>query len=95
MLERSTSKCLVNTSDTRRLKLLDTIMAKVRVLFHKRLKYARPCCTQVVKSAPMAPRPIPKREASPGMLDDVAVSKYADALPLYRNLGSSSASGEL
>ena len=63
---------------------LDIIPAKVRVLLHKRLKYACPCCEQVVKTAPMAPQPIPKSEASPGMLAYVAVSKYADALPLYR-----------
>ena len=63
---------------------LDIIPAKVRVLLHKRLKYACPCCEQVVKTAPMAPQPIPKSEASPGMLAYVAVSNYADALPLYR-----------
>jgi hypothetical protein len=32
----------------------------------------------------MAPQPIPKSLASPGLLAHVAVSKYQDALPLYR-----------
>lgn len=63
---------------------LDIVPASVRVLVHKRLKYACPCCEQWVKTAPMAPQPIPKSQASPGLLAYIAVSKYADALPLNR-----------
>ena len=63
---------------------LDIVPASVRVLVHKRLKYACPCCEQWVKTAPLSPQPLPKSQASPGLLAYVAVSKYADALPLNR-----------
>lgn len=62
---------------------LDIIPATVRVLRHVRKTYA--CgCGQCIRTAPMAPQPIPKSLASPGLLAHVAVSKYQDALPLYR-----------
>jgi transposase len=37
-----------------------------------------------VQIAPAPPQIIPKGLASPGLLAHIAVSKYADALPLYR-----------
>ena len=62
---------------------LDIIPATIRVLRHVRLKYA--CsCGQCVKVAPVPAQPIPKSLASPGLLAHTAVSKYQDALPLYR-----------
>ena len=62
---------------------LDIIPAKIQVLRHIRRKYA--CsCGQCVKTAPVPPQPIPKSLASPGLLAHIAVSKYQDALPLYR-----------
>lgn len=67
---------------------LDIIPAKLRVLVHKRLKYACPCCRGhnrgYVKTAPLAPQPIPKSQASAGLLAYVATAKFVDALPLYR-----------
>lgn len=63
---------------------LDFIPAKIQVIRHVRLKYACPECEQGVKIAPLPPQPIPKSMASPNLLAHVAVSKYADALPLYR-----------
>jgi transposase len=63
---------------------LDIVPATVRVLRHKRLKYRCPCCRSHVRTAPMTPQPLPKSQASPGLLAYVATSKYADALPLYR-----------
>ena len=67
---------------------LDIIPAKLRVVVHKRLKYACPCCRRHnrghVKTAPLAPQPIPKSQASPGLLAYVATAKFVDALPLYR-----------
>ena len=63
---------------------LDIIPAKVQVIRHIRKKYACPCCEQGVKTAPLPSQPIPKSIASPGMLAQIAVSKYQDALPLYR-----------
>jgi transposase len=62
---------------------LDIIPAKIRVLRHIRKKYA--CdCGECIKTAPMPAQPIPKSLASPGLLAHIAVSKYQDALPLYR-----------
>lgn len=63
---------------------LDIIPASVRVLRHRRLKYACPSCHGHLRTATMPAQPIPKSQASPGLLAYVAVSKYADALPLYR-----------
>ncbi len=63
---------------------LDIIPAQVRVIRHVRIKYACPCCHIGVKSAPMPAQPIPKSIASPGLLAHVAVGKYQDSLPLYR-----------
>lgn len=62
---------------------LDIIPAKIQVLRHIRKKYA--CsCGQCIKLAPLPNQPIPKSLASPGLLAHVTVSKYQDALPLYR-----------
>jgi hypothetical protein len=49
-----------------------------------RPKYACPDCKTGVHIAPLPPQPIPKSVATPSLLAYVAVSKYADALPLYR-----------
>ncbi|MFQ5634802.1 MAG: IS66 family transposase [Gammaproteobacteria bacterium] len=62
---------------------LDIIPATIRVIRHIRKKYA--CdCGECIKTAPMPTQPIPKSLASPGLLAHVTVSKYQDALPLYR-----------
>jgi len=62
---------------------LDIIPAKIQVLRHIRKKYA--CdCGQCIKTAPLPAQPIPKSMASPGLLAHIAVCKYQDALPLYR-----------
>jgi len=66
---------------------LDIIPAKVRVLQHVRFKYACKACEETILTAAMPPQPIPKSMASPGLLAHVAVGKYADALPLYRQEG--------
>jgi transposase len=63
---------------------LEFIPAKLRVLRHVRPKYACPTCRTGIHTAPMPPQPIPKGLASPTLLAHVAVSKYADGLPLYR-----------
>ena len=63
---------------------LDIVPAKVRVLRHRRFKYACPCCHGHVVTAVMPAQPIPKSQASAGLLSYIAVSKYVDALPLYR-----------
>ncbi len=62
---------------------LDIIPAKIQVIRHIRKKYA--CeCGRCIKTAPMPNQPIPKSLASPGLLAHITVSKYQDALPLYR-----------
>jgi transposase len=66
---------------------LEFIPAQLRVLRHVRPKYACPHCRTGVHAAPMPPQPIPKSLASPALLAHVAVSKYADGLPLYRQEG--------
>lgn len=63
---------------------LDIVPAKIQVLHHRRLKYACPCCHQHVVTAPMSAQPLPKSQASAGLLATIAVAKYADAVPLYR-----------
>lgn len=63
---------------------LDIIPAKVQVIRHVRKKYACPQCEQGVVTAPLPLQPIPKSNASPGLLAHLVVSKYQDALPLYR-----------
>ncbi len=62
---------------------LDIVPAKIQVIRHIRKKYAC-ACGQCIKTAAMKPQPIPKSLASPGLLAHIAVSKYQDALPLYR-----------
>lgn len=66
---------------------LDIIPAKVQVLVNVRKKYACKQCEGNVSTAPLPPQPIPKSKASPGLLAHIAVAKYQDALPLYRQEG--------
>jgi len=63
---------------------LDIIPAQVKVIRHKRLKYACPCCHQHIATAKKPKQPIEKSIASPGLLALIATQKYCDALPLYR-----------
>jgi transposase/FtsZ-binding cell division protein ZapB len=63
---------------------LDIIPAQVRVIQNIRIKYGCPHCHHGVLTSPMPEQPIPKSNASPGLLAHVTVSKYEDHLPLYR-----------
>ena len=69
---------------------LDYIPAQLRVERHIRSKYACKSCEGVeddgptVKIAPLPVQLIPKSYASAGLLAHIAVSKFADGLPLYR-----------
>lgn len=64
---------------------LDIIPAKIQVIVHVRKKYAcQRCDEQGVQTAALPPQPIPKSNATPGLLAHIAVSKYQDASPLYR-----------
>jgi transposase len=62
---------------------LDIIPAQIRVIRHIRKQYAC-ACGQCIQTALLPGQPIPKSMASPGLLAHIAVSKYQDALPLYR-----------
>ena len=62
---------------------VDIIPAQLRVIRHIRKQYAC-ACGQCIQTAPLPGQPIPKSMASPGLLAHIAVSKYQDALPLYR-----------
>ena len=77
---------------------LDIIPARIQVLQHARFKYACRACEGVlpeaseqqdddgptVITAPMPPQPIPKSNASAGLLAYIATAKFCDGLPLYR-----------
>ena len=64
--------------------------AKARVICHVRFKYACRTCEgsshdgPAVITAPLPAQPIPKSNASPGLLAHIATAKYQDGLPLYR-----------
>lgn len=63
---------------------LDIIPAQMKVIRTIRKKYACPCCEETIKTAKLPEKILPKSNATPGLLAHIAVSKYVDALPLYR-----------
>ncbi len=63
---------------------LDIQPARVQVLRHVRKTYACKACDGKPVTARMPNQPIPRSLASPGTLAHVAVAKYVDGLPLYR-----------
>jgi len=69
---------------------LDYIPARLQVERHIRLKYACKSCEGVEDDGPtvMIPPPpvqlIPKSNSTAGLLAHIAVSKFTDAVPLYR-----------
>ena len=60
--------------------------ASFRVIRHARPKYRCDGCSSLQK-APAPSKPIPKSYAGPGLLAHIAVAKYCDHLPLYRQSG--------
>ena len=63
---------------------LDIIPAKIQVIRNIRIKYACKGCEETIRTAALPPQPIPKSNASPGLLAHITVAKYQDALPLAR-----------
>lgn len=63
---------------------LDVIPAKIYVKRHKRQKYACKKCQEGVKIAPVQTQAIAKCMAAPGLLAHVAIMKFDDHLPLFR-----------
>jgi len=72
---------------------LDIIPAKVQVIVNVRKKYACQQCESGVITAPLPAQPIPKSNASPGLLAHVAIAKYQDGLPLHRQEATLNRSG--
>lgn len=68
----------------KRTEQLDIVPAKVRVREIVATTYSCPKCRQHICTAPVPPQPIPKSQASPGLLAYTTVAKYVDAIPLYR-----------
>ena len=66
--------------------MLEYVPAKFIVIRTVRPKLSCSCCSQIVQ-APAPNRPIERGLAAPGLLAHVLVSKYADHLPLYRQVG--------
>ncbi len=63
---------------------LDVIPARIQVLHHIRERYACSRCEAAPVLAPWPAQPIPKSNASAGLLAHIAVAKYQDGLPLHR-----------
>lgn len=63
---------------------LDYLPAKIRVIRHVKVMYACGSCHGTVRVAAMPPQILPRTNASPGLLTQVAISKYVDGMPLYR-----------
>ena len=63
---------------------LDIIPATVQVLQHARKKYACKACESTVRTAALPRQPIPRSNASAGLLAYIATAKYQDAMPLHR-----------
>jgi transposase len=72
---------------------LEYLPASLVVLQHIRPKYACQACQGQVVIADRLPEPIDKGLPGPGLLAHIAVSKYADHLPLYRLEGIFKRSG--
>lgn len=73
---------------------LDIEPMKAAVIVTHRLKYGCHCAAckadidaPTIRTAPVEAQAIPKSMAAPGLLAFIAVSKYADALPLARQEG--------
>lgn len=63
---------------------LDYIPARLRVLRHRRRKYACPGCDGCLKVAAKAEQVLPKSNASASLLAHIVTAKYVDGLPLHR-----------
>jgi transposase len=66
--------------------VLEKIPARLKVIRHVRPKYACRLCEKIFQ-APVPELPIEKGRPGPGLLAHIAISKYCDGLPLYRQSG--------
>ena len=65
-------------------RILEYVPSKLEVHEHVRPKYACRYCKDGVSSPPPPQRPIARGIAGPGLIAQIAVSKFGDHLPLYR-----------
>lgn len=63
---------------------LDIIPTRIQIIVNVRKKYACKQCEGEIATATLPAQPIPKSNATPGTLAHIAISKYQDALPRYR-----------
>ena len=63
--------------------VLEFVPEHYRVVRHVRPRFACKCCERMVQ-APAPSRPLERSFAGPGLLANVAVSKYLDHQPIYR-----------
>jgi len=66
--------------------VLETVPVRLKVIRHVRPRYACRICERVFQ-APAPDLPITKGKPGPGLIAHIAVSKYCDGLPLYRQSG--------
>lgn len=66
--------------------VLDFVPAQLIVHEHLRYKYACPVCEEGVVIAPVVDKPIENGRPGSGLLAQIAVAKYEDHLPLYRQV---------
>ena len=85
---------LVQIAETKR-EVLDYVPAEVKIVEHVRPVYlcATPACPRGPIKAPAPKLPLRKGYAGAGLLAMVAVSKFADHAPLYRQEGMLARSG--
>ncbi len=82
--------CQLSLIDKEESEKLDIKPAEIKVIRHTRLKYACKNCEGVeddgptVKLAPLPVQFIPKGIATPGLVSQLLISKFEDALPFYR-----------
>lgn len=64
---------------------LAVIPADMYVIQHCRKKYVcQSCPDKAPQTAPLPPQPLPKSNASPELLSHIAIQKFLDGLPFYR-----------
>lgn len=63
--------------------VLEYIPGRFEVTRHVRPAYSCRTC-EAMMQAPMPPLPIPRGQAGPGLLAHIAIGKYCDHVPLYR-----------
>lgn len=83
----------LSRGDDRKFEQVEWIPASIKVIEHLSATYCCPICDKTVKVAEPPASPIPGSIATPSLLAQIATSKFADGLPLYRQEGILARSG--